>query len=818
MRPEPTRRDLPADASAARRVPSAPYPGVYTFNDKTHLDPAVYPIYGGHKPFHWYDLEPWADDDYQWRLVEEWIEAEIALGKPVGIGINSYDGACCGGDLTPPWVYAAAPEAEILCQQAWPIPRYWHPQWMAAWEDLIKDLAARYDGDPRLAWVEISTGMYGENWPADFFWHAACLEDAGLTSALWVQTMKQIVDIYDEAFSQTPLLLQFAPYYRLSTERREITEYAARKGIGLKHNGLWPDTNGAIVDDPGKSYYRAGQYDPFLLWGDQVATGWEGQEYQLTGDVGTLWGMYSGLNKHVDYILLGEEIVSNPSRRPMLEFAQTYLGRTVSDTPAVWVALREHDPYWLGQTEWFPQRGNYDFWLYQMDTVPGGRTVPEWEVSEHPEGRWTRRTDQTRGQRYMVFDVDDAYLYDTVGGSVRVDITYYDQGQDRWALQYDGSGDPYSDARVVQKTDSGQWRTEAFTLGDARFANRQSGGGDFRIDCLGDGDEYIHFVKVTALPERPLPPAEPLPTGPPPGLPPLPPKPPVAGLVLREGLDRYTGTEDATISSWTGLPQPDSAELRLRSDRNGPQDDFTAINDNHSVLIRFDLSPLPEGSLIQDAALRLHAVDRSLDARIRVSAYEVLRPWDEAQATWERSQETQRWDQPGANGAGTDRSAFRTDIELMDKVAAWYEFHLPRLLERWVERPGLNYGVVLRDISLTNLSYSLASSEHPQVDLRPHLVITYTMPAWLTPEPSATATPTPSSTLTATPTFTPTGTPTVTATPNAPPSATPTDTVTATTTPSVTATFSPTATPTPTKTERCVYVPLVYVSKGPWAR
>ena len=93
--------------------------------------------------------------------------------------------------------------------------------------------------------------MYGENWPADYYWRASCLEDAGLTSDLWLETMRRIVDIYAEAFPQTTLLLQFAPYYKRPTERREITKYAASKSMGLKHNGLWPDANGAVITLPG---------------------------------------------------------------------------------------------------------------------------------------------------------------------------------------------------------------------------------------------------------------------------------------------------------------------------------------------------------------------------------------------------------------------------------------------------------------------------------------------------------------------------------------------------------------------------------------
>ncbi|MDH7486744.1 MAG: DNRLRE domain-containing protein, partial [Anaerolineae bacterium] len=747
-----------AMAAPARRLPDAPYPGVYAFNDKVHLDPTVYPVYGGHKLFQWYAVEPWADDEYRWGVIEDWIVADNALGKPVGIGINSYDGTGAGGDLTPPWVYEAAPDAELLCHQEWPIPKYWHPAWLAAWADLIRDFGARYDGDPRLAWVVISTGMYGENWPASDYWHGDCLEEAGLTSELWLETMKRIVDIYAAAFPHTTLLLQFAPYYKSPIERREITAYAAGKGIGLKHNGLWPDTNGAVVDDPSKSYYQAGQYDPFFLWGDQVPTGWEGQEYQLTGDVGTLWGIYNGLNKHPDYLLLGEEITTNPSRRPMIEFAQTYLGRTIEDTPAVWVALREHDPNWQGQAEWFPQRGNYDFWLYQLDDAPGGRTVPEWGVSAYPEGRWTRRTDQSRGQRYMVFDVDDAYFYDGGDGSgARVNVTYYDQGWGSWRLQYDAFDDPYRTAGVVQKTNSGRWLTASFTLADARFADRQAGGGDFRLDCLGDGDEYFHFVQVIKLPERPAPPPEAVPTGSPPGLPPtLTPTPPAESVTLQQGVAGYTGTADVTISRWSpGTPNPNDALLRLRSSRDDP---FTTIYDVYSILIRFDLSHLPSGMVVQDARLRLYAVDRTLEDRLRISAYELLRPWNEAQATWNQPLAGQWWVEPGANGEGSDRAARRTDIELLYELNLWYEFELTPLVQRWLDDPGSNYGVLLRDINVKNLSYSLASSEYPQVPFRPQLVIVYTRPGWTTPTPTPTETPTP--TISPTPTTTPSPPPT----------------------------------------------------------
>jgi len=531
-----------------------------------------------------------------------------------------------------------------------------------------------------------------------------------------------------------------------------------------------------------------------------------------------MWGMFNALDKHSDYILLGEEVSTNDSRRPMLEFAQTYLGRTIEDTPSVWVALREHDPNWLGQEEWFPERGNYDFWLYQMDDAPGGSTVPEWEVGEHPEGRWTRRTDQAGGQRYMVFDVEDAYFHDGAAGDVvRVDITYYDHGWDRWQLQYDAEGDAYRGASVVQKGDSDQWLTASFVLEDAIFANQQSGGGDFRLDCMGDGDEKVHLVKVTKLPERVPTPAVPPST---PGAPPLPPLPPLAVVTLQDGVDGYVGTQDSTIIRWSDTPQPDGTELKLRSDRNGPDDAFTAINPNHSILMSFDLGHLPGDMVVQDATVHLYSVDRSVDARIRVSAYRVLRDWDEAQATWTRPLSGQRWSEPGADGPGFDRASRRTDVVLMDQPDLWYNIHLTPLVQYWIDYPAGNHGVLLRDISVKNLSHSFASSEHEVVEIRPRLVITYTMPAWLTPSPTPTAsvTPTPSSTPTPTPTatLTPSSTPTPSPTATATPTQTVAATATPTSSPTVTVTPSPTATAaasaTPTDTQQRLYLPLLHSS------
>jgi hypothetical protein len=48
----------------------------------------------------------------------------------------------------------------------------------------------------------------------------------------------------------------------------------------------------------------------------------------------------------------------------------------------------------------------------------------------------------------------------------------------------------------VRKTNSGEWRRHAFHLPDAKFANREHQGADFRLSCENDGDDSFRRVEV----------------------------------------------------------------------------------------------------------------------------------------------------------------------------------------------------------------------------------------------------------------------------------------------------------------------------------
>ncbi|PKO24152.1 MAG: hypothetical protein CVU38_00240 [Chloroflexi bacterium HGW-Chloroflexi-1] len=710
--------------------------GIYVFYDWSKVDPTQYPIIGGHMSYQWFTIET-AAGVYNWRAVDRWLSGISAQGKRAGIAINSYDGGA-GGTSVPEYLKRTYPSIVISCDGV-EIPRYWDPSYKEAFAKLIRAFGQRYGADPRVAWVEVSAGIFGETAPAEDQYDP-CLKAAGLTSDGWVRFVNWTVDLYREAFPHKQLFLQYAPRYLERRERRLFSEYAAQAGVGLKHNGLKPDAGGdAYITDPNLSSYLSGQYDPILMWGNQVPTAFEGSDVPnfLEGRTGTMWGLYSALDKHVDFLMLDTKIVTSPDRQDLLEFTRKYLGRTPQDTPSAWVALRE--------TEYsgFPDYGNFEFWLYQNDAVPGGKSVPLWKVDATAEGRYARRTGQATGNNDLFFDVDDDYVF---GGSNRavISVTYYDQGTDRWELRYDSTSGQDALAGSVQKRNTRTWQTAVFDLPDAEFAGGLPGGGtrpnsDFRIWNAQDGDEIIHFVDVVVYPGTPK------------------------VITLQTGVDGYDGLQDTYLLSW----DPDTnngAKNRLWVGTPGVM----------YTLLRFDLSAVPRQARVMTATLHLHQYGSSSEPPrgLTLSAHRMLRPWAELASTWDFATASTRWEGPGATGS-TDREVIAAGVAYLYQTSGWASVDVTSLVQGWAAEPANNYGLLLKGAAESNVQYYFHASEYTTTSFRPRMEIHYFDAAepTRTPRPTVTASPTPTVSLTPNPSHTPTPSRTPT------PSLTPTPTV-----------------------------------------
>jgi len=766
--PEPA--GIQGQASTERAV--APYPGVYIFLDRGDASPQDYPfLTGGNMTFFWRDIEI-SDQVFDWSVVDDWLNSQASMGKAANVGFSVYDGRCCGGSAMPPWMTWEHEESVVRCDaMKWAIPRYWDPYYLTQYAEFIQAFADRYDNDPRIAWVELGTGIFGEAKPSDTS-DFECMINAGLTPEMWMTVSMDIMDIFANAFKNTPLLYQYAPLYLYRppaptpqvgsvAQRRVLTDYAASLGIGLKHNGLKPDMDFALVDNPDKSYYKAGSWDPIYTWWPKVPIGWESYATQtcldpITGEQSadiTMWCVYAGLAGHADYFVFSKDLVTDPGRAPWLAFAQHYLGATVDATDSVWTALRETE------FNFYPARGNFSFWLYQNDAVPGGETVPEWNVTAAKEGRYTRRTNIQGGNPNMYFDVDNAWMYRNENAVVTIEVIYLDKGRDAWSLYYDARDDAEKLAGTVHKTGTGQWLTKTFILPDAFFSDRLPGGGDhpgsdFYL-ASDDFDDTFHRVRVlrddiAATPTPPsivtvTPTATPGPDAPTPTLAP-------SYRLLRQGYQGYSGAEDAWIGTWC------AGNADTDGDKNHGQEQILAVRANGdpafqsicNALIRMDTTRIPRGSTIVEAKLVVKGVKQSNAARLYINAFDLSTRWYENQATWFQARNGAPWQQPGAEGPA-DHPDLPWDMGYLAGPAegehnGWASALITPLVQRWVDHPETNFGVILRPFA-NKVEWWLASSEYPTELYRPQLEILYyppgEVPATATPTPTLPPTPTP---------------------------------------------------------------------------
>lgn len=224
-------------------------------------------------------------------------------------------------------------------------------------------------------------------------------------------------------------------------------------------------------------------------------------------------------------------------------------------------------------------------------------------------------------------------------------------------------------------------------------------------------------------------------------------------VVLQQGANFYSGTQDTYLSSYPGeadVNYTGEGRLALRS------------NDEMTVLVKFDLSSaVPADAVVLEASLDMEAVDWGGGHATIVSAYRVTRPWVVAETTWISATGTTLWAGAGCNGEG-DRDVDPVGTFQLENVGDSPTLDVTTLVIGWLADPASNHGIILKGELGTKVRHNLAAAEYPSVQSRPKLTIYFVR---ATPTPTATATNTPTYTPTATPTYTPTWTPTATCSP-----------------------------------------------------
>ena len=128
------------------------------------------------------------------------------------------------------------------------------------------------------------------------------------------------------------------------------------------------------------------------------------------------------------------------------------------------------------------------------------------------------------------------------------------------------------------------------------------------------------------------------------------------------------------------------------------------------------------------------------------------RDWSATEVTWNQARQGEAWGTAGAKNTETDRADTYVPGFRLPLTAAnvWRTLDMTDAVQRWLNDPASNEGVLLLASAPAAAQWVLASSDYGNVALRPRLTISYTLPSGtptISPTPSRTAT----STRTATP-------------------------------------------------------------------
>lgn len=185
----------------------------------------------GYDRFNWNQVEP-QEGVYDWSVIDTFINKWDALGKKAAFGIACASSTNSASYLTPKWVFDAGAAYTMNGSQYVPV---WNdPVYLAKLEDFTRAFAQKYDGDPRIAYIDIrSYGNFGET-------HTSGLSGSVGLSA---NDEKAHIDIATRYFHQTQLIIPTAN----TAEQGIKTKYAVNKGVGLRidsiMNGNYSETH-----------------------------------------------------------------------------------------------------------------------------------------------------------------------------------------------------------------------------------------------------------------------------------------------------------------------------------------------------------------------------------------------------------------------------------------------------------------------------------------------------------------------------------------------------------------------------------------------
>lgn len=180
----------------------------------------------------WRQLEP-SRGSFAWEELERDWAPHLALGRRVGFRFKMADPWVAPDDDVPDWLVAlgVAMRSYEIDGGRGRVPDWDDPVLLAEHDRVITALGQKYDGDPRVAWVDVgSYGIWGE-------WHVGGDDRLAATQA----SRRRILDAYLSAFPMTKLVIPFDDPFATAT--------LAARGHGVRNDCLGhPDKNAYYLE------------------------------------------------------------------------------------------------------------------------------------------------------------------------------------------------------------------------------------------------------------------------------------------------------------------------------------------------------------------------------------------------------------------------------------------------------------------------------------------------------------------------------------------------------------------------------------------
>lgn len=180
----------------------------------------------------------------------------------------------------------------------------------------------------------------------------------------------------------------------------------------------------------------------------------------------------------------------------------------------------------------------------------------------------------------------------------------------------------------------------------------------------------------------------------------------------------YDGTADAYIRE----ASPD-ANYGLSTSLQVDGDDPGGTGNDMNILLGWDISSIPAGSIVESATVQLEVTDVSSGA---YACRRLLKNWVQSEVTWNTAASGSAWGIPGAE-AESDRDSQVVCTISAGSIGAMLMNVDLNLVQSWIDDPSGNHGMVISDPSITN-GADFHSSESGTAMARPRLEITYRLP------------------------------------------------------------------------------------------